>query len=353
MKARWAAVLVTAGLGGMGAFAVPPVLMAMTVSAGGADSASGYTCGEERTRSSGEVTALPDPAQRANARTIIDVGRRLNIPERGWVIAIATAKVESGLVNVNYGDRDSLGLFQQRARGWGTAAQRTDPATAATMFYTGGKLGAPGLTDITGWQLMPIGAAAQAVQVSAFPDRYGQQEAFVRKVVAQAVGSSEPKVTCKPKPPRPAAPSAGRYPLDDLARINAAGNGRIPVSLLPAVPWSTGHRLRPDALNELIPLDAAYKERFGRHLCITDSYRTYAEQVDVYARKPGLAARPGTSNHGLGRALDLCGGIQSFDSPEHVWLAANGPRYGWRNPPWALRYGSRPEAWHFSWRTDN
>ena len=84
-------------------------------------------------------------------------------------------------------------------------------------------------------------------------------------------------------------------------------------------------------------------------MCITDSYRSYAAQQTLYALKPGLAAVPGTSSHGWGVALDLCGGIESYDSAAHQWLSQHGPRYGWTNPPWARRFGTLPEPWHWEY----
>jgi LAS superfamily LD-carboxypeptidase LdcB len=80
---------------------------------------------------------------------------------------------------------------------------------------------------------------------------------------------------------------------------------------------------------------------------VTDSYRSYSEQVAVYHRKPGLAAVPGTSEHGWGKAVDFCGGIESTGTPEHAWMQANAGRFGWYHPDWAEPSGSRPEAWHW------
>ncbi len=111
---------------------------------------------------SGQITAL-QPDQLVNAQTIVAVARRHNVPPYGWVIGVATALQESSLHNLTYGDRDSLGLFQQRA-GWAPDTERLDPASAAAMFFTGGRGGQPGLLQIPNWQTMPIAAAAQAVQ---------------------------------------------------------------------------------------------------------------------------------------------------------------------------------------------
>jgi cell wall-associated NlpC family hydrolase len=130
--------------------------------------------------------------QVANAATIVAVGQRLSVPPRGWVIAVATAMQESRLTNLPGGDRDSLGLFQQRpSAGWGdtptgpgdhrTPTQRIlDPTYAATRFYTA-------LVGVPGWQNLPLTVAAQAVQRSGSPDAYAKQESDALALV-EAVG---------------------------------------------------------------------------------------------------------------------------------------------------------------------
>jgi len=128
--------------------------------------------------------------QKANARTIIGVGQDAGVPEQGWVVALATAMQESTLVNVDYGDRDSLGLFQQRtSQGWGTEAQILDPVLASQAFYgVAAHTPNPGLLDIAGWESMPVTEAAQAVQRSAYPDAYARWEALARDIVAHEAG---------------------------------------------------------------------------------------------------------------------------------------------------------------------
>lgn len=137
----------------------------------------------------GQTLRLPDPGalagldaeQIANATLVVQVGRQRGVPDRGIAIALATAMVESWMRNLDWGDRDSLGLFQQRpSQGWGTAGQVLDPVRATAVFYGGpgdpnGAL-SRGLLDIPGWHDMDFSHAAQAVQVSAYPDRYGQWE---------------------------------------------------------------------------------------------------------------------------------------------------------------------------------
>ncbi|SFO87924.1 M23 family metallopeptidase [Amycolatopsis rubida] len=131
-----------------------------------------------------------DTDQIANAATIVAVGRQQGVPEYGQVIAIATAITESRLRNLDYGDRDSLGLFQQRpSMGWGTRAQILDPAYAATQFYRH-------LLALPNWQQTGLAPAAQAVQRSGFPERYAQHEQEARQIAAALTG-----VSCTPATP--------------------------------------------------------------------------------------------------------------------------------------------------------
>ena len=124
--------------------------------------------------------------QLAHAATIVQVGREMGIPERGQVIAVATAMQESTLRNVNYGDRDSLGLFQQRpSQGWGTRAQVRDPRYAAKKFYEG-------LADVGGWDGLPLWQAAQAVQRSGHPTLYAKHEHVAAQIVGAATATTCP-----------------------------------------------------------------------------------------------------------------------------------------------------------------
>lgn len=121
-----------------------------------------------------------------NARTIVAVGKQSGVPAYGWVIALATAMQESTLRNLDYGDRDSVGLFQQRpVSGWGSVADIMNPVKSAQAFYgVAAHTGNTGLLDIPGWRKMQVTAAAQAVQRSAFPLAYAQHEDEARALVA-------------------------------------------------------------------------------------------------------------------------------------------------------------------------
>jgi LysM repeat protein len=137
-------------------------------------------------------TAIPGMTAEmaANARTIVAVGRSLGVPEYGLVIALAAAMQESGLRNLNYGDRDSLGLFQQRpSSGWGTPAQIRDTTHSARLFFGGvhnpNKGKTRGLLDISGWQSKTVTQAAQAVQRSGYPEAYAKWEPAARAWLKQ------------------------------------------------------------------------------------------------------------------------------------------------------------------------
>jgi murein DD-endopeptidase MepM/ murein hydrolase activator NlpD len=146
------------------------------------------------TLTQGDVSLTLSGHQWQNARTIVEVGRRETVPPRGWVIAVATALQESSLLNLTYGHLDSVGLFQQRDA-WGSFSARTSPTAASQMFYTGGRGGQPGLLDIDVWQQKTLAEAAQAVQVSAYPDAYARWEAPATTIVEKITGES---VSCVP-----------------------------------------------------------------------------------------------------------------------------------------------------------
>ncbi|GGN94090.1 hypothetical protein GCM10010112_83080 [Actinoplanes lobatus] len=126
-----------------------------------------------------------DGDQIANAHTIVTVGMNRGVPQRGWVIAVATAIQESGLRNLSGGDRDSVGLFQQRpSQGWGSPTQLQDPVYATGKFYDK-------LITVNGWQQMPLTAAAQAVQLSAYPNAYARHEPAATTLIDQVTAGSE------------------------------------------------------------------------------------------------------------------------------------------------------------------
>jgi hypothetical protein len=134
-----------------------------------------------------QQTFTPTTEQMSNAKAIVDAGKALNLPPRAWTIAVATSLQETNLKNLGdlgaNNDHDSLGLFQQRpSSGWGTPDQVMDPTYAATAFYKG-------LVQVPGWQSIPLTDAAQAVQVSAYPDNYAKHESEAGNIIDGLYGA--------------------------------------------------------------------------------------------------------------------------------------------------------------------
>lgn len=172
------------------------------------------------------VEGLELPAEQIpHARTIVATGIALKVPERGQVVALATAIQESRLRNLTYGDRDSLGLFQQRpSQGWGTPEQIRDPVYSSTRFYKG-------LLEVKGWQQMTITQAAQAVQRSGFPDAYAQWEPLARALQQAIVKTLPNGGTSQPGQEdgtTPGGGSSGCKPGEDGADWGAIPEGTVP-----------------------------------------------------------------------------------------------------------------------------
>lgn len=172
--------------------------------------------------------------QAANAATVSAVATRRRLPTRAVTIALATALQESKLVNVEYGDRDSVGLFQQRpSQGWGSAGQILDPRYAAGRFFDA-------LVKVPGWQRKQLTVAAQAVQQSGHPTAYQQWEDQAT-VLAKAFTGAEPAlVSCTfPEPTVAARPTRVLDLLAlELPHARLAASAQVG-ELRPTAPWAT------------------------------------------------------------------------------------------------------------------
>jgi cell wall-associated NlpC family hydrolase len=159
---------------------------------------------------------------------------------------------------------------------------------------------------------------------------------------APPVASTGAPATCSAPLPAPGATSGP---------VNGAwggwSNGRIPAGQLCSI--GGGQRLRCDAAAAYNGMSADYAATFGTPLCITDSYRSLDAQVDAHHRKPKITAVPGTSNHGWGLAVDLCGGVNVFGTAQTAWMQGNAAHYGWLHPDWAQADGPNPEPWHWEY----
>ncbi|MCE7080169.1 C40 family peptidase [Streptomyces sp. ST2-7A] len=180
-----------------------------------------------------EVARLRDPREQIpNARTILATGVAMNVPARGQVVALATAMQESTLRNIDYGDRDSVGLFQQRpSQGWGTVEQIMDPVHSSKKFYQG-------LLEVAGWESLTVTQAAQAVQRSAYPDAYAQWEPLARALQQAIVPTLDARGEGGEDDGEARSPAA-----EGCAREgDGSGYGPIPDGTLPA-----GYEIPEDA----------------------------------------------------------------------------------------------------------
>ena len=151
-----------------------------------------------------------DLEQAANATTITAVGKRLGLPDHAVTVALAAALQESQLRNLRYGDRDSLGLFQQRpSQGWGTPAQLLDPQYSAAAFFKA-------LAQVPGWETRSVTSAAQAVQRSGAPGAYATWVPLARRLAIATTGEVPAGLTCQfalersTSPPPSVAPALTR-----------------------------------------------------------------------------------------------------------------------------------------------
>ena len=215
--------------------AVPVALLGVVMARGGGHQSrppDGPAC----LATAGKQSFGFDLDQARNATTIAAVGRREGLPDHAVTIALATAMQESGLHNLDYGDLDSRGLFQQRpSQGWGTPQQVTDPAHAASSFYHH-------LVHVKGWQTMDTGQAAQAVQHSAAPDAYAKWEQQARLLAQVLTGEVPAGLTCRVTVP------SGAQPDPQLASTMTTELGPMATSDAPstaagwtAAAWLVGH----------------------------------------------------------------------------------------------------------------
>ena len=177
----------------------------------------------------GNSTEL-DPEQAGNAAIIAAVAVKRGLPGRAATIGIATAMQESKLVNLPGGDRDSLGLFQQRpSQGWGTPEQIRDPVYASNAFYDV-------LVKVEGYEDLPITKAAQKVQRSAFPSAYADHEPAgadpglgVDRVLPRRpdLRALRARFRCPLRPRTPRASRPARVPWPGLRRRRRAGRARV------------------------------------------------------------------------------------------------------------------------------
>ena len=329
-----------------------------------------------------------DPAQEANAKTVVGVALGRGLGPTGAAIAVAAALAESSLYNyandgtstligsaehrqLNDAERavarqslayphdkvgnnlDSIGLFQQRPMtGWGTPDQLINPATATGKFLDQ-------MVKVADWQTLSPWTVAQKVQGSPssdggiYRDSYQQATAIVAALNTGPRRQRDGARASSPRSRSPARPAGSRPPTLRTGPAAWGGyqNGRIPATALCPVPSKPALQLECGAATAFDQLNTAFKAQFGQNIGITDGYRSYDEQVQCRLEKGSLCANPGTSNHGWGKAVDIggCCGVNSGTGPAFDWLTTNAGRYGWNHPAWAQPGGSKPEPWHWEY----
>lgn len=364
---------------------------------------SGAVCGPPG--QSGQTVEAPQDyqdTQVANAQLIDRVAREVGAPGAATRLAILVSIDETDLTNLDGGDRDSAGLFQQRpSQGWGTLEEVTNPEHATKSFLLGPEHdGSGGLVAVEGWESMEPYEAAWQVQRSQHRDatleHYDEVDPILQKAgldldyegsgfwASSAPASDDPFESNATSDAQPAAPAgdgcttsggdtaavAGVEGLDDLPQFPIPDgctdasvawepygpdglNGHVPDANLCALPFATDAeaRVQDRPAAALIALNAEFKKEFGSDLAVYSTYRTIDKQVELKASKGYMAATPGWSNHGYGLAIDV-----ELTPEQHTWMRENSIRFGWWHPLWARPDGTKAERWHWeygSWLYDD
>jgi hypothetical protein len=234
-----------------------------------------------------------DPDQMANAATIAAVGITRKVPERAVVIALATAQQESKLRNLPDGDRDSIGLFQQRpSQGWGSQKQIADPRYAAGKFYSA-------LLRVEGWEKMPLATAAQRVQRSAYGNAYARWEDEAQILATALLGDESGAVACAidEQPGKwgdDAAQALAKTVALDWGRVDTKGTSgpsgiELPV-VAPRTGWQYAHWLVAHAADQGIK-----SVSFGG--------QRWTAKTGVWRKASGATTVAGANSSGGGRVI--------------------------------------------------
>jgi len=215
------------------------------------------------------------PTQAENAALLVGTSVQRGLPGRAATIALATALQESRLVNIDYGDRDSLGLFQQRpSQGWGTPEEIMDPVYSTGAFYDG-------LVEVRGYEDLEVTVAAQAVQRSAFPEAYAQHEVRARAWASALTGHSPGAITCTLPPTADDGTPTGGDARDVLAERAARDLG-LPADALRPASDGDENAVVVDATD--VPLDGDLATWAVAHWAVATASVTGAEEVRAGAR---------------------------------------------------------------------
>lgn len=236
----------------------------------------------------------------------------------------------------------------------GPSAQVSGPDGAPGTASASGPDGDPAPTAGTAGERVAVAADVRAAAADVFrlsfaveragpaPGPVAVTDGLTALEAAAADAGRRAEAFARAAAPGAGSPSAASGPL--------RADGTLDPALLCPVPFAEGARLRCDAVDALVALDAEFRAEHGSSLPVGDTYRTYAAQVSVRQAKGSLAAPPGRSHHGWGVAVDFrgFGGVGRFDSPLYRWMAEHGPEHGWVHPEAMGPGGSGPqEPWHW------
>ncbi len=241
------------------------------------------------------------PEQAVNAATIAAVGTGRGLPERAVTIALATALQESGLRNISHGDRDSLGLFQQRpSQGWGTEQEIQDPIYSSGIFYEH-------LVKVRDYTELPLTVAAQRVQRSGFPEAYAKHEPDATLLAAALTGRSAATLTCEGRPgaTRTAGPDAVRSALvrdfgQDALQSAAAEVGAAEVGGKKATPTPVPSVIESDGRTVVLPVTADGGSGTGRSVRERGwqlAHWAVANASDLHIKRVSYAGRVWTAGN--------------------------------------------------------
>ncbi|MFI6011871.1 heavy metal transporter [Streptomyces sp. NPDC051243] len=236
------------------------------------------------------------PEQAVNAATIAAVGTGRGLPERAVTIALATALQESGLRNITHGDRDSLGLFQQRpSQGWGTQREILDPIYSAGIFYEH-------LVKVRDYTELPLTVAAQRVQRSGFPEAYAKHEPDATLLAAALTGRSAATLTCEGLAGGTSAdgPDSVRAAFVRDFGQDAIQSAAAEVGAAKATPTPTGSAIEGDGRTVLLPVTGGKGSVAGRSVRERGwqlAHWAVANASDLHIRRVSYAGREWTAGH--------------------------------------------------------
>nr|WP_240968597.1 heavy metal transporter [Streptomyces sp. HNM0575] len=260
------------------------------------------------------------PEQAANAATITAVASQRDLPERAVTIALATAMQESALRNIEHGDRDSLGLFQQRpSQGWGSIRQIQDPVYSSGKFYDH-------LVQIPGYSRLPLTVAAQRVQRSGYPQAYAKHETNAALLTAALTGRRAAALNCTTGP----AGGDGRAGSATALRarlVREFGDGVLPAGRRDEAAPPSARKVRLD--------DAPERRAAGRQ--------------DGREDTRGDGREDGRSDEGAKRTAAAATAARAGDASE-VRIPAREGRRGWELAHWAVANASDLHIEQISYR---